>query len=311
MKLPGTAREESQNAWSFWQKWYDAALEGATLGLDALGQVARIETEDWTAGPKVVARRIRWIEQEAGESFWGNGRFEAALAKQEAKVALLENLVSGLHGEVESVEDSLRGGFDGILARMKEHYRGEFESALEAFIGQNAFKAPVHLWSEKEKEHSGRKLTSFWLFVLGLVIIVSVVLGLLGFSLKKPELLQAAFAPFGCDIQAPSTCTGFSFRWFLFAGAVLTMLTVLLWFARLQMKVFLSERHLAIDARERRAFAQAYVGLLAQGDTSDEAKEQRAIVYASLFRPSSDGIVKDDGGLDPALTAAISKLLAK
>lgn len=77
------------------------------------------------------------------------------------------------------------------------------------------------------------------------------------------------------------------------------------------MKLYLAERHMVLDARERRAFAQSYIGFLAEGDSSEEARQQRAFVYTALFRPSSDGTVKEDGGLDPAITAALSKLLSR
>lgn len=40
------------------------------------------------------------------------------------------------------------------------------------------------------------------------------------------------------------------------------------------MKLYLAERHLALDAREREAFAQSYLGLVREGDVSEEAKEQ-------------------------------------
>ena len=33
--------------------------------------------------------------------------------------------------------------------------------------------------------------------------------------------------------------------------------------------------------------------------------------YAALFRSTQDGIVKDDGGVDPALSAALSQFLMK
>lgn len=97
----------------------------------------------------------------------------------------------------------------------------------------------------------------------------------------------------------------------MLAAGVLTLFTLLLWFIRLQMKLYLAERHLALDAREREAFAQSYLGLVREGDVSEEAKEQSALVYAALFRPSSDGTVKDDGGMDPSIAAALSKFLMK
>ena len=131
-------------------------------------------------------------------------------------------------------------------------------------------------------------------------------------GLFTPDALITAFAPPGCDpIAKPELCSGFSFRGLLVTASALTFLTLCLWFVGLQMKEYLSERHLALDARERRAFAQAYVSLLGIDDASEEAREQRALVYAALFRPGSDGIVKEDGGIDPALTAAISKILSR
>ena len=53
-----------------------------------------------------------------------------------------------------------------------------------------------------------------------------------------------------------------------------------------------------IDARERMAFADAYVSLLRNKDNAVGAAEQGLIVYNALFRPTSDGIIKEDGGLD-------------
>ena len=64
-----------------------------------------------------------------------------------------------------------------------------------------------------------------------------------------------------------------------------------------------------IDARERMAFADAYVSLLRNKDNAVGAAEQGLIVYNALFRPTSDGSIKEDGGLDPSLSAAISKFL--
>ena len=42
-----------------------------------------------------------------------------------------------------------------------------------------------------------------------------------------------------------------------------------------------------------------------------DAQQQRGLVYAALFRPTKEGMVKEDAALDPSLTAAISKLLTK
>ncbi|MDF1874103.1 hypothetical protein [Vannielia sp.] len=58
-QTPAGAREETVRApvdegWSFWVKWYDAALEGKALNPDMLEEIALIPSEAWEKGPAVV-----------------------------------------------------------------------------------------------------------------------------------------------------------------------------------------------------------------------------------------------------------------
>ncbi len=185
------------------------------------------------------------------------------------------------------------------------------DAAVEAVRGERAVAAPVALWTEKQAEHKKAQRNALWWFSGSLFALAAAAGGGIYFLATHADLINAIFAPSGCSKTIPRSCTGISTRGLLISGAILTIFTVLFWFARLQMKLFLAERHLVLDARERRAFAQTYVGLLSEADTSKEASQQRSLVYAALFRPSSDGTVKEDGGLDPSIAAAVSKLLSK
>ncbi|WP_417713667.1 DUF6161 domain-containing protein [Pseudophaeobacter arcticus] len=185
-------------------------------------------------------------------------------------------------------------------------------AAQAAFTEQQAIREPVVLWKEKQREHVTAKRWGLGLFIGGLLIAAGFVVALIYGLATQPDYVQALLAPIGCDPKQPSSaCSGFSLKGVLLAAGVLTLFTLLLWFIRLQMKLYLAERHLALDAREREAFAQSYLGLVREGDVSEEAKEQRALVYAALFRPSSDGTVKDEGGMDPSIAAALAKFLMK
>jgi hypothetical protein len=73
-------------------------------------------------------------------------------------------------------------------------------------------------------------------------------------------------------------------------------------------RLFLSEHHLAINAEERATMALTYLALTAD-EKADE--KERALVLASLFRPTADGIVKDDAAPDLAPGAILSKILAR
>ena len=122
---------------------------------------------------------------------------------------------------------------------------------------------------------------------------------------------HAIFTPVGCDLAKPETCARFSVRKPSILALLAMFFTFLLSYVRMQMKLFLSERHLALDARERKAFAQAYVGFLSDKGSSAEAAGQRSAVYAALFRPTTDGIVKDEGGLDLSIAAALPKFFTR
>ncbi len=82
-------------------------------------------------------------------------------------------------------------------------------------------------------------------------------------------------------------------------------MSLVLWVIRLQYRIYLSERHLSLDAEEKRAFSEAYLAMT-EGKTAGADNE--AIVFAALFRPTQDGIIKDD---DSSVDLSAAALLAK
>jgi Family of unknown function (DUF6161) len=84
--------------------------------------------------------------------------------------------------------------------------------------------------------------------------------------------------------------------------AVLILVGVLgIWAVRLLVRMFLSHTHLATDASERTTMVQTYLSLIEGGNlTSDE---DRKLILQALFRPATDGLVKDEGLPHPFLEA--------
>ncbi|BBC99590.1 hypothetical protein YGS_C1P0846 [Sphingobium sp. YG1] len=92
-------------------------------------------------------------------------------------------------------------------------------------------------------------------------------------------------------------------------AGVLLMTSLILWATKMQYRIFLSERHLSLDADEKRAFAETFMALK-EDTTVDPANE--TIVLTSLFRPMQDGIIKDgDGGFDLSAAALLAKQMAR
>ena len=59
------------------------------------------------------------------------------------------------------------------------------------------------------------------------------------------------------------------------------------------MKLLLSHIHLYADAREREVMISTYMALLRRDGLS---REDFAMVLAPIFKPSTTGVIKDDGG---------------
>ena len=66
--------------------------------------------------------------------------------------------------------------------------------------------------------------------------------------------------------------------------------------------------HLALDARERMAFAETYLSLLKGAEVT---REHETVVLQSLMRPTQDGIIKDESGPDFALSSLLAKALER
>ncbi|WOI45625.1 DUF6161 domain-containing protein [Acidovorax sp. BLS4] len=74
------------------------------------------------------------------------------------------------------------------------------------------------------------------------------------------------------------------------------------------MRLYLSAHHLRIDADERAVMVQAYLALTNEGKVTEA---ERVLVLGPLFRPTVDGIVKDDGAPDLSAASILSKLLRR
>ena len=76
--------------------------------------------------------------------------------------------------------------------------------------------------------------------------------------------------------------------------AILVLISVFaVWGVRLVVRMFLSHLHLSTDAAERVVMVRTYLSLL-EGDRL-ASKEDRQLILQALFRPATDGIVKDEG----------------
>lgn len=191
--------------------------------------------------------------------------------------------------------------------KQQERMQGEFEKLKKRFYEHMRLRAPAKLWEDRSEEHAKNAKWALWGFGIG--VIAAILAGLL-VPLYLGDQIAASFATELCNKADPSDCKRvFSAKGPLMVAGLLTVMSLILWGIRLQYRVFLSERHLSLDASQKRAFAETY---LAMREDASVGAENEAIVLASLFRSTQDGIIKDDdGSLDLSAAAILAKQLGK
>ncbi len=326
----------ASGAWDFWADWYEGALAGKPLDIELLTKIALISPELEIGQEDVLNDRIRDIRTsysskppDASQLEYRLRQVERGLSEAKAALDDINGAIAGAEHRKESLASQLEAleraitAAQGTLAEMEaksiarreellEAFQTELEAKLTAATNARALEDPVKLWEAKEKEHGELRDDAYRWFLRSLGVVGGLIVAFVLLILASPQTLSAALAPPGCDLETSTAgCPGFSFKGLLVTTSILTLFTLAFWIVRLKMKEYLAERHLMLDARERRAFAQAYLALLAIGDASAEAKEQRGLVYAALFRHGSDGIIADDGGLDPSIASVASKVLTR
>jgi hypothetical protein len=172
-----------------------------------------------------------------------------------------------------------------IEASQKKHdeaveaHQVEMKALQKTFSEAMALRAPVDYWNERKSHHERRsKVTGR--FAFGSMAVLAVGLGVIAYW-----------------VLSNLTPDGKPEAWRV---AVIGLVGVLgVWAVRLIVRLFLSNAHLATDANERVTMVKTYLALM-EADKLPTDDDKKLILQA-LFRPASDGMVKDEGLPHPAL----------
>ncbi len=196
---------------------------------------------------------------------------------------------------------------DNLNAKHHEARELEFKRLKDLFETQLRLRAPVKLWEGREKIHRTASRHAMVRFVLLALSAVSI--GVFVPYCAGDYIAESFFKQICNDAEPPVCERVFSAKGPLTITGLLLVLSLIMWITRLQYRVFLSERHLSLDASEKKAFAETY---LAMKEGEDVGTGNEAIVLAALFRPTQDGIIKDDeSGVDLSAATILAKQLGR
>ena len=185
-----------------------------------------------------------------------------------------------LAGDITAAREAQQNDFDSAQQQRSERFEAllatheaSISDLRRAFRDEMAMRAPAEYWKTKEKQHK----TMSWVSgaaAFGGMFFASVTVG---------ELFSGVLEATPPN-QSPDS-------WRLALVGLIGLFSV--WAIRLVVRSYLSNLHLAGDAAERRVMIQTYLSLLESGAAVGD--QDRQLILQALFRPATDGIVKDEG----------------
>ena len=196
----------------------------------------------------------------------------------------------------------------------------QWDRLRDLFETQLRLRAPVKLWEARATTHEKAANRAFWLFYF--FSFIAIVIGVSVPFYAGDYIAESFFNTIcrtddanligsnleGAINDAKPICERvFSAKGPLTITGLLLVTSLFLWITKLQYRVFLSERHLSLNASEKKAFAETF---LAMKEGEDVGRENESLVLAALFRATQDGLIKeDDVGVNLSAAASLVKQL--
>lgn len=201
--------------------------------------------------------------------------------------------------KIEATSDHLKDELSKLRKEAEENIKYLEKSLREDML----IKSTSEYWKIKSGNHRKRY---HWIAIsTGVYAIFSFFMILIG-AIFLPKILSTDQSLMVGNISVP--LLGFqqnSLQYYIIFVS-LALLTLIFWLGRVLVRTMFSEQHLSTDAEEKKVFSETYLSLLRAGDAS---KEERILMLTSIFKSSSDGIVRDDNGADVGVAAIASQLL--
>lgn len=193
--------------------------------------------------------------------------WDEKLSNAEEKFYSLNTDITGSKDEIAQYFNDIKWDF----ATFKDSKESEFKAVIEAYDQKLALQAPVDYWKQR----------NFWNYI------VAAILGIIFFVAISVIIYN--FEPMAKDVA-----NGIKSNNFYPLMQFGSMAIICIWLLRIIVKIFYSKLHLAEEAKEKEMFIKTYLALLRESDGIKDDTD-RHIILQSIFAPSKNGIIQDDG----------------
>lgn len=206
-----------------------------------------------------------------------------------------------LHGQIAEQSANQKGAFntaqqtrDTVWEELLDYTQADLNTLKETYDKHMALAAPVEYWDTKRKKHRLWSGISFGAIVSGMgaaAYFLHTELQSVGQAVLASKAVETATKAQVAGTTSMQALTDSATTWHL--GSFILLATLSFWFIRLLVRIFLSNLHLENDASERVTMAKTYLALIRNDDLPKG--DSINTILAALFRPTGDGIVKDEG----------------
>jgi hypothetical protein len=215
-----------------------------------------------------------------------------SLARQRTEFAELRSSVSTTIQELGILFGSQQEKFSSLFEATTKNNKiilsankQELERIERTYDEKLALSAPGRYWSKKRIAHE--KLSWGFGITAGLLFLI--------IALFVPLEIHSLLGDAGDAARIP--------YWRI--GVLVVFSTLAIWILRIVVRLFLSHIHLESDAAERITMLHTYLALLRK--EGGLGQDDTRLILDALFRPSSDGIVRDDSA-PPGVYEFLSRL---
>ncbi len=173
-----------------------------------------------------------------------------------------------------------------------ESFKKEFADSRRAIEEENRLYSSQKYWSNKKQSHQKRSIVLsvvFSILVTMLVYITSQNINSINsIYLKESNSTKAV------DTKKPKSSK--SLKYIIIESLEsLLILSLFIWLSRIILKIIFSNLHLKEEAYEKETMIVTYLALIKEGGGLSES--DRGLILEAIFRPSTNGLIKDESSV--------------
>jgi hypothetical protein len=199
----------------------------------------------------------------------------------------IKPIEEGIAIELEELRESIKEATKEL-----EESKKEFFDSKRAIEEENRLHSSQKYWSNKKQSHQKRSIVLSIVFSILVTILVYITNQ--NISTINSIYLKESNSTKVVDTQKLKSSK--SIKYIIIESLEsLLILSLFIWLSRIILKIIFSNLHLKEEAYEKETMIVTYLALIKEGGGLSES--DRSLILEAIFRPSTNGLIKDESSV--------------